>query len=398
MSWACRLPRISIVLAAAALAGCADPKVVGPVSPGAPAPAPGEPRPPSGAGGGFVLPDPPAPAPPAGMPGMAPPGSGAPEMTCAASAFTPEKVPVDLHILIDSSLSMGEPAGTRSKWDRAQEAVDVFVSDPKSAGLGVGVTFYPNFTATNVNTCRLDYYANPAVPIAPLPMNLIPVRTAIYGREVFLDTPTRPAMEGSLSYLRGYAMKNPDRRPVFLVITDGLPNGCGPGNTVDAIAEFLRGNLAGTPSITTYAIGVFGDMMRAPGEAALNAWAKAGGSDKPFVLSATEDLGQKLLDALNEVRGAALACQFLVPANMAGIDFGKVNVRVQSTGGTEEVGYVRTVDRCDPVKGGWYYDVDPGAGTAPTRVIMCDATCKKYKPDASAKVDLLFGCKTRTID
>jgi hypothetical protein len=79
---------------------------------------------------------------------------------------------------------------------------------------------------------------------------------------------------------------------------------------------------------------VFGDLMRPEGEAALNSWAQAGGSNKPFVLSATEDLGQKLLDALNEIRGAALACQFLVPANMPRIDFGKVNLRVQSGGGT----------------------------------------------------------------
>jgi hypothetical protein len=81
----------------------------------------------------------------------------------------------------------------------------------------------------------------------------------------------------------------------------------------------------------------------------------------------------------------------------AGIDFSKVNVRVQSGGGTTELSYVHTADRCDPVTGGWHYDVDP-ATAAPSRVIVCEATCKKYKTDATAKVDLLFGCKTRTID
>jgi hypothetical protein len=122
----------------------------------------------------------------------------------------------------------------------------------------------------------------------------------------------------------------------------------------------------------------------------------AGGSGRPFVLSATDDLGQKLLDALNVVRGEALACQFAVP-NMPGIDFLKVNVRIQSNGGMEEIGYVRSADRCDPTKGGWYYDTDP-ATSAPTRVIVCDATCNRYKLDASAKVDLLFGCRTRIIE
>ncbi len=138
--------------------------------------------------------------------------------------------------------------------------------------------------------------------------------------------------------------------------------------------------------------------MRAEGEAALNSWAQAGGSDKPFVLSATEDLGQKLLDALNEIRGNALACQFRVPANMPGIDFGKVNLRVRAARAARRSPMSRSADRCDPTKGGWYYDVDPTTGTAPARVIMCDATCTRYRPEATAKVELLFGCKTRTID
>ena len=37
----------------------------------------------------------------------------------------------------------------------------------------------------------------------------------------------------------------------------------------------------GALSITTYAIGVFGDMDRAEGEPALNSWAMAGGSGSP---------------------------------------------------------------------------------------------------------------------
>ena len=76
-----------------------------------------------------------------------------------------------MHILVDSSLSMDLPAGNQSKWDRAIRALNTFIADPKSAGLGVGLTFFPNRTPTNVNTCRLDYYTTPAVTIAPLPMN-----------------------------------------------------------------------------------------------------------------------------------------------------------------------------------------------------------------------------------
>ena len=384
------------------VAGCGPAKVESARGPTPPEPTgSGGSQAPAGSGatggssgnGGFSLP-PPGTAPADAAPG----GVSEPEKSCAAQAFTPQKVPVDMHILVDSSLSMDLLAGNQSKWDRAVRALNTFITDPKSAGLGVGLTFFPNRTPTNVNTCRLDYYTTPAVTIAPLPMNAAALTAAINNRARCCDTATRPGMEGVFTYLRAHAAMNPDRRAIFLLITDGLPNGCGPGNTVDAIAEFLRAARTGALSITTYAIGVFGDMDRAEGEMALNSWAMAGGSGQPFVLSATEDLGQKLLDALNEVRGTALACQFAVPT-MPGIDFTKVNVRVQSNGGMDELGYVRSADRCDPVKGGWYYDVDPATSTmAPTRVIICPATCNRYKLDATAKVDLLFGCKTRVIE
>ncbi len=69
---------------------------------------------------------------------MAPPSSGppAPREVCAASAFTPEKVPVDIHMLIDSSASMGEPAGNQRKWDRALLAIEASSATPSRLAWG----------------------------------------------------------------------------------------------------------------------------------------------------------------------------------------------------------------------------------------------------------------------
>jgi hypothetical protein len=45
---------------------------------------------------------------------------------------------------------------------------------------------------------------------------------------------------------------------------------------------------------------------------------------------------------------------------------------------------------------GWHYDVPPANGT-PTKVVVCEATCRRFKLDQSAQVDLVFGCATETI-
>ena len=68
-----------------------------------------------------------------------------------------------------------------------------------------------------------------------------------------------------------------------------------------------------------------------------------------------------------------------------------------AAGPDETVLYVERADRCDPARGGWYYDVDPAAGT-PTRVIACQATCQRFKADPNATVDIRYGCRTRVID
>lgn len=65
--------------------------------------------------------------------------------SCAFQAFAAERLPLDLVVLVDASGSMAEPVagGSRTKWQMAQEALAAFVRDPASAGLGVGLQFFP---------------------------------------------------------------------------------------------------------------------------------------------------------------------------------------------------------------------------------------------------------------
>ena len=63
---------------------------------------------------------------------------------CAADVSTAEAVPLDMYIMLDVSTSMLEPtATTTSKWDAVKAALESFLKDKASAGLGVGIQYFP---------------------------------------------------------------------------------------------------------------------------------------------------------------------------------------------------------------------------------------------------------------
>jgi hypothetical protein len=116
------------------------------------------------------------------------------------------------------------------------------------------------------------------------------------------------------------------------------------------------------------------------------------------VLNSDPNLVQSFQDALEKIRQQALPCEFVIPRPNTPIDFARVNVRVQDAAGRgEDIPNVPSAGACDPVKGGWYYDVDP-ATALPTRVLACPATCTRLKAEPAASVSLVFGCKTVAID
>ena len=448
-------------------------------------------RPP--AGPGIALPDAGPGAGGAPVPGASGTMAPAPGDKCAADVHAAELVPLDLLLLVDSSGSMNEPAGQRSKWDTARSALEAFLKDQKSSGLGVGLQFFPYYAPAKACMTDADcgrmaprpnfwchvrsvcWAANsalaqsrscdPGLPLCPsgttcaplgrcalsgadciaigdpCPGNIAgdlcmgepktcqegngnspgsctaadyePLRVPIMGlpaaepllsaalaaKKAVGGTPMGPAAQGALAHLRKHVTANPGRRAVLVLVTDGLPQNC-LSNDVAAVAATLAAERALTPAISTYVIGVFDPAALGGSQAALGQLATGGGTGMPFVLVANDDLTKNFIESLDQIRGAALACEFKIPAAMPGagaIDHGKVNVRITAPGGNDDLLYVGRADRCDPMRGGWYYDVEPGAGQ-PTRVLTCPATCARLK-DAQGgkdvKVELLFGCQSR---
>jgi hypothetical protein len=397
---------------------------------------------------------------------------------------------VDLLLLLDSSESMTAPVagGTRSKGELVSEALTSFIKDPRSAGLGVGLRFFPGLKAPTMlagSTCQSDTqcdsawtcrpyrvcqtpiigpcladvfgtsrqclgseacvpagrcsrskfpcypvgqlcdetpgdlcetaapicqppppeegcqpsrYENLAVPIAALPGAEAPLSQALKDAAYWGGTPMGPAIEGALAHARKHQAASPTHRVALVLATDGLPGDCEPRDA-SGLSALVASELMGTPPIATYAIGVFADKEMAQGGALLESVALSGGTGKPFVLNSDPTLARTFQDALEKIRQeTAVPCAFMIPPLSTPIDYGKVNVSLQDAASSrEDIPHVSSSDRCDPSKGGWFYDIDPSMGP-PTRVLTCPATCDRLKSDPTAKVSLVFGCKTRAID
>jgi hypothetical protein len=406
--------------------------------------------------------------------GSAPLGDAA----CAAQTQKAERLPLDIYVMLDSSASMtGATAGRQTKWDAVRAALTSFVRDQSSAGLGVGLQYFPLIRpgapisctsnamcgaagpcdmkgCTNSNTlkfcqtnadcgaggscaqvgicslaptyfclavgtscgggggrcnaplynchgrdlCDSASYATPAVEVAPLPGAANALISSLTAHMPDGLTPTSGALKGAIEHAQALS-KASGHRVVVLLATDGIPIECDPTD-IPGVSMIAAGGLAGTPSISTFVIGVFGTTDRAMAQLNLDTIAAAGGTKQAFVIDVGQNVAQEFLTALNSVRTAALSCEFKVPTPAAGetLDYYQVNVQYTSGAGQAvTIGNVSSKAACDARKGGWYYDVDPATGAKPTNISICDTSCTQLRGDAAGRVDVLLGCKTEIV-
>jgi hypothetical protein len=250
------------------------------------------------------------------------------------------------------------------------------------------------------DVCDSEPYAKPAVPIADLPGVAGAVKAALDARKPEGRTPTGPALAGALDHARARRRVDRTRRVAVVLGSDGFPSACAP-NTISGVIEIARAGLAGMEGVSTFAVGVVSPDDMAQATPNLKQLAMAGGTGQPFVINAlnsAEDVTRNFLQALQSIRAAALACEFKLPAAQPGkgaVDYTKVNVQLTAgDGSVTTIANVANKDACDPVKGGWYYDIPLGQGASPSTVVSCEATCQRLKAEPTGKVDIVLGCKT----
>jgi hypothetical protein len=252
-------------------------------------------------------------------------------------------------------------------------------------------------TCSNGDSCAVQDYATPAVPIAVLPGAANAVTTSLAGHQPNGSTPTSAALQGAIDGAKAFALKNPAHSVVAVLATDGVPDECDPDDT-QGIAALAAAGLSGAPSIKTFVIGVFTPDALTSGTAALDSIASAGGTKKPFIIQAgSANVEQQFEAALSAIRGASLPCQYEIPVPDGGVpEYDSLNVEYTSGAGVSSgLPYVETAARCG-AGGGWYYDADPAGGATPSAILVCPTTCSTLQGDVKGRVDVIIGCQTIT--
>jgi hypothetical protein len=239
-------------------------------------------------------------------------------------------------------------------------------------------TCVPLGLCPNHFACEEERY-EPELAVQVLPDAADGVMAQVTTQVLGGGTTTLPALKGSASAARAFAEANPDHKVIVLLATDGLPTHCDPAvdpvvtDPASGIPKLVTtAEAAAKAGIATFVIGVFTPEEAEDAEENLGQIAKAGGSDKAFIISTSANVGQNFLDALTKIRRAANACELTMPtATDTPLDAAEVIVRIDML----EIERRNSAADCDPTSGGYYFDRDPFGPVPPERFTLCPASC-----------------------
>jgi Mg-chelatase subunit ChlD len=315
--------------------------------------------------------------------------TGGVDDVCATSRAEAAQLPLHMVVVLDKSGSMCEYTANQnprdcnnpsSRWQQVTSALTSFFASAQSKGITVSLIAFP----LSSGTCNASTYQTPLRDDIALPDTGGILAAEIGKLTGDGSTPTRPALEGAINYGKTLEAKLEGKGKVAIVMaTDGYPQDCS-NNSIGSASNVAA---AVKDTMPTYVIGVGSRLAN------LDALADAGGTDKAFHVSTTNaaSVAQEFSDALAQIRGAQLACEYELPEAPAGetLDLDKVNVQI-TAGKTETLAY--SADCAAP--GGWRYD-DPAA---PTRIELCESACQRVKSEGTAAVDLVLGCQTKGVN
>lgn len=357
------------------------------------------------------------------------------DASCLAQTQQAERLGLDILLMLDSSGSMAQElpgvvtAGfiAATKWDAVRESLEAFVQAPETSDIGVGLQYFPlqqtvcdeplglcanlaglctastpcagdvpclplgTSGCLDSASCDVASYSTPAVAISSGPERAPAIIESLRGVVPEGETPTGPALGGALEHAGQWAIDHPGRQVVAVLATDGFPTVCAPAD-IDDLARLSAAAAQAERPVKTFVVGVFSDEdLGQDGQARLDELARAGGTERAFVVETGGDVSLEFLEALEAIRSSAVGCTFALQAEAA-LDFDRVNLKLTTAKGVESQ-LVNAVDAagCAREANGWYYVRD--AQGKPTQLEVCPATCSMLQ-QGRGRVDLQIGCAT----
>lgn len=303
------------------------------------------------------------------------------ESACVTTSSTASAVELDLIVLLDRSGSM-----YGQNWNGATTALKQFVQDPSSAGVNVGIVYFPTDSPPDGLVCNDAHYQNLSVPLGKLPQNAPALVQSIDDEDPNGgSTPMYGALHGALAHATAQKDQFPSHKVILVFASDGDPNSCpGNQNDISEIAGLAKAALDYN-GVETYVVAISGASV-----INLDKIAAAGGTTKAY--DVTQNISQ-FSQRMGEIRANALACHYIVPEPPGGepLEPGKVVVKhINADGTTGALPPVANKNACGQGDG-WYYD-DP---INPHTIELCPASCNIIEEDHDGKVDVLFGCKPK---
>lgn len=301
-------------------------------------------------------------------------GGGA---TCAATNAKATPTPLDIIFALDWSGSM-----QGDSWEGSTTALKAFMQAPESAGIGVGMVYFPTIKPDFDDTCNHQLYAVLDVPIGELPGNAFALTNSMPADAIGSPTPLYAGLRGALQAAVARQDLLPKHKVVVVMASDGGYNTCGQGITaISSLATSARQY----NGVQTYVIAV--QSSSNINFDALQTIAISGGTNGLYDASDIDAFGDKMA----EIRDAALGCDFNIPDAPANVQLSYDEVNFVYTPGGE--GTPITIPHADDLEDcgdepGWYYDNN----VMPTKIIVCPASCNTIQNDMEAEVEVAFGC------
>lgn len=252
-----------------------------------------------------------------------------------------------------------------------------------SAGCSEGSRCVDEGFCLNHTSCRAEDYA-PVVPLATLPGAADAFVAALDTRIPEGETPTAPAIDGTLREARARRVESPGSKVIVLLATDGVPTLCDPAIPrvgppmleagIPLVASIVGEGAAN--GVQTFVVGVFRPEDEDEARANLSAIARAGGTDEALIVTTTEPVTDRLLAILDDLRRTVRTCVYAIPHAGVLPDPELLQVRlVPRDGEPTELSRVAGPEACDPVAGGFFFEPDLAMGARPGYAELCPASC-----------------------